>query len=326
MITEANIDEILSRYLLGRLSEEEQKRIEEQYFANDMVFERLRLAEDDLIERYLRDELGGEDRMQFESYFLCSRRRVERVELIRSVMTPASKRDLATHLRTTRREKRADRWKPLTGLIGIRPSRFGLSIAIAILLILAAGALLITLILRPEGQLRQGTSAIRIPQLPIKVPSNRDALSDWNRNNSITKQQGPDTHGEDEKRAVKPVVPGREPSTPAAIVFALSGNSHRGEGKTPRLFIPSHIQVVELQVPIEELAYQEYRLVLSSENEEIWNRNVPASRSLKIKRSVSLTIPAKLFSRGDYKLALIGINGTGSAEEIGMYFFRVVDR
>ena len=81
-------DDLMTRYLLGDISDEERVRLEEHYFVDDGVFEQLSAFEDELIDDYVRGELAEPRRKQFELYFLNSaeRRREARVcEILLSV-------------------------------------------------------------------------------------------------------------------------------------------------------------------------------------------------------------------------------------------------
>ena len=62
-------DDLMKRYLLGDVSDEEQIRLEECYFVDDDVFEQLSALEDELIDDYVRGELAEPQRNQFELSF-----------------------------------------------------------------------------------------------------------------------------------------------------------------------------------------------------------------------------------------------------------------
>lgn len=76
----------ITRYLLGSLEEEEQDRLEQQYFADPEMLALVEATEDDLIDAYIRGELSLEDRARFESHFLRSRRRRERVSTAEALL------------------------------------------------------------------------------------------------------------------------------------------------------------------------------------------------------------------------------------------------
>jgi hypothetical protein len=81
--TDTNEARIL-QYLLGELAEEEQGQLEERFFADDALYQEVRVAERELIDRYVLGQLTGRERERFERRFLSSPRRRETVTLARS--------------------------------------------------------------------------------------------------------------------------------------------------------------------------------------------------------------------------------------------------
>ena len=62
----------IREYLLGRLSDEEQEKIEEQLMVNDDLFEELEISKCELIEEYSAGELSQTDRESLEGGYLAS--------------------------------------------------------------------------------------------------------------------------------------------------------------------------------------------------------------------------------------------------------------
>jgi hypothetical protein len=87
---DADLEGRIREYLLGRLSEEEQARIETLLFEDDDVFEAIRDAEDDLIDRYLAGELTPADRDAFENVFATTITRQERIALAHALLHGAA--------------------------------------------------------------------------------------------------------------------------------------------------------------------------------------------------------------------------------------------
>jgi len=77
-------DYALINYLLGELSETERDRIEDGYFADDGLHERLLALEDELTDCYVRGELSPKQRQHFEEWFLRSPERKERLKFTRA--------------------------------------------------------------------------------------------------------------------------------------------------------------------------------------------------------------------------------------------------
>ena len=82
MNAEANDDDVLRGYLLGRLAPESRESVEKRLFSDDRIFwEHLCLVEEELVDQYARGELDGEDSARFERDFLCTDERRAKLEL-----------------------------------------------------------------------------------------------------------------------------------------------------------------------------------------------------------------------------------------------------
>jgi hypothetical protein len=81
----ADLQAKIEAYLLGRLPNGEQTRIEALLFEDDAVLQAVRDAEDDLIDRYLAGELAPADREAFEQKFATSASRQERIAFARAL-------------------------------------------------------------------------------------------------------------------------------------------------------------------------------------------------------------------------------------------------
>jgi anti-sigma factor RsiW len=80
------------KYFLGQLSPDQERQIEECYFANEELFDRLQAIKEELIDDYLQGKLSDEMHQLFERNFLASPARRQQVEFARSLMNsiPAS--------------------------------------------------------------------------------------------------------------------------------------------------------------------------------------------------------------------------------------------
>lgn len=106
--------ELIYKYLLGELSEDQQSELEQRYFADDELFERLIVVEDELIDRYVRDESSDEERQRIETYFLRSPARRKRL-----MFTQALMKYLASLSADVNRQ-RASWWEDLKALLHIK--------------------------------------------------------------------------------------------------------------------------------------------------------------------------------------------------------------
>jgi len=75
----------LVNYLLGKLTEDEQVRIEDRAFADRDYMGALHAAEADLIDDYVRGDLAVADRRDFERQFLVSPHRRNKIEFAQAL-------------------------------------------------------------------------------------------------------------------------------------------------------------------------------------------------------------------------------------------------
>src|SRR5262245_5276655 len=78
-------EQLIVRYLLGGLPEEEQARLEDQAFSDRECLQNIQNAENDLIDEYVRGVLSATERRQFEDRFLASAERRRKVEFARAL-------------------------------------------------------------------------------------------------------------------------------------------------------------------------------------------------------------------------------------------------
>jgi len=62
----------ICQYLLGKLEQEQQRRLEERLMTQDHLFEQVQVLEDELIDEYLKNALSPQDKEDFEKHFLSA--------------------------------------------------------------------------------------------------------------------------------------------------------------------------------------------------------------------------------------------------------------
>jgi hypothetical protein len=77
-------DRLLGDYLLGKLPEEEEVRLETEYLASAERQEQLEAVEAELVDAYLKGELSRSERRELETRFLASPRGQERLRFARA--------------------------------------------------------------------------------------------------------------------------------------------------------------------------------------------------------------------------------------------------
>jgi len=107
------------RYLMGEISDDEQRRLEIGYLTDEDLFQELLLAEDELLDGYAMDEFSQHERKRIEKYFLRSRARREKILFIRMLMEYSARHPLCAQPEGMNL-KRLSRWRDLISFFGLR--------------------------------------------------------------------------------------------------------------------------------------------------------------------------------------------------------------
>jgi anti-sigma-K factor RskA len=124
MNTHTTDERLIMKYLLGRLSEEEQERIEDRFFTDDGFFEQVEITKDVLIEEYANNLLSFSERQEFEEYFLASRQGQQEFRIQRAINRYVSEINERTDTSEKRHKERPEEhhrvrfwWYPLRAIL-----------------------------------------------------------------------------------------------------------------------------------------------------------------------------------------------------------------
>lgn len=308
--------ELIDRYLLGELSEEERGRLEGEFFADPDLLDEVEASRDELIDAYLRGELSRRESERFERYFLATPRRRERVEFARSLLQTAAARPSPDVAGVARRA--VSWWRSLPGpLVAHRR----LALTAASVLLLAAGSWLAFRLLSSQNQggARPGdeVASARPAQspTPIQTPLPGSATGS---DVTAAPTAAPSATPTPEK---EPSEPRREPQVAA---FVLTPSLVRDEGESERLVVPRRAEVVLLRFGFEGEARQNYRAWLRTPE----GRTVLDTRRVGLRKTTdgwmaTLRLPARLLRDGDYILRLMGTTGEGETVDVARFYFRI---
>jgi len=82
-------EDMLKRFLLGAVNENERDQIQDELFSGEGLFEEMLLVEDQLTDEYLYGKLTGEDLVRFERYFLVAPQRREKLRVAEALQQHA---------------------------------------------------------------------------------------------------------------------------------------------------------------------------------------------------------------------------------------------
>jgi len=82
---DANLQQTVRQYLLGRLAPEDSSQAEERLLTDDNFYQELLAGEDDLIDEYLSGELSAPEQKLFEDFFMTTPERHEKLRFGRGL-------------------------------------------------------------------------------------------------------------------------------------------------------------------------------------------------------------------------------------------------
>jgi hypothetical protein len=324
MSTDINNEELISRYLLGELPEEQQVEIEDRAFSDKDYLASITAVENDLIDEYVSGELSAADRQRFETRFLASAERRKRVEF-------------ATALRTVVSESHAPEKKPIHDaqgwswrdslyafISGLNPAA-RLAFATAAILLIVGAAWLFTETWRLRRQVSQLQAEKQSGQsLQQALDAERKRSEELNARLNQEKEQREQT--DESLRQLTETTEATKPAPPPvfASLTLLPGLS-RGGGQKPNLDLSNDVRLVRLQIGIDpEEEYKSFAVELRTvAGRGVWNRENLAARTRRGTRAVGLTLPATVLKSGEYELRLRGLTEGGGSEDVGFYYFNV---
>ena len=308
MERESDSDDLLTRYLLGELSHQEQERIEEGYFGDRGFYEHLLVVEDGLIDAYVSNQLPAARRERFEKFFLASPERRERVRFAEAWLT---------FIGEAARRRGAARPLPVAGFARFKRPAILLPLA-AGLLVALGGVWLLFETAQLSSELQQARAASE--QLKSRERDLEQQVSEERERNEKLALQI-----EQERAAREQTeVPSRPP--PSEVVsLVLSSGLVRGQGNAKRLVLPPEAKIVRLEFSFRADGYASYSAAIrTAEGREIWSQDGLKPLTRATGKVIVLRLPTRLFSEADYILTLSGITSDGNIETINQYSFTVV--
>jgi hypothetical protein len=327
-------DDLLTRYVLGLLSEEEREQVDEASIVDDEVAARLRSVENDLIDGYVRGTLGKETLKRFESYYLSSRRRRESVRFasgfVRAVDRAAARGDTKSEIDSSsaaeggRHEKAAG--PPSSAWVMTRSKVIMALAAVAALLLVACGVLMVEAV-RTGNQLKvmQAESAAldrRARDLERQLEAQRAASPAASQPEraleSVSAAASPAASQTDRPGAA------REARTIALVLLPQT----RAIASIPTIVIPPGTDRVALELRLESDDFPRYQAGLQdpATNEIVWRSGWLASKASADRASVSVLVPAGVLKTQHYSLQLTGRGEDGRDEVAGSYVFQILPR
>jgi anti-sigma factor RsiW len=315
------------RYLLGTLSQDDESRMEEAFFADDEKFEELEIAEAELIDAYLRSELSTGDRERFEAKLRASPRLLERVRFARLLKDKAAdsfspQKEASTQPSyPDRQPERKPKIKWWEGLLA-QPA-FRVAVAAGVFIVLACGIAL----LFGWRNLRNQSNRLASERAVLEQQRRERHAESTNRQTNA--QQLPTNRQPERDQLAEDQKPKREtPDQPilgSVTSILLTPGSLRSGGGRQELALGSDTGTVQLKLALENNEYRSYGVTIkTAEGYVVYRQNALQSRKSGSGPMLILSIPARRLPPGDYIVDVNGRTSSGHFESVSNYAFRVV--
>jgi len=310
MTNETNTNERMTLYLYGRLDGRELDAFEELLFADADLAAELDAHENDLVDRYASGEMSDAESREFKALYLISERRADKVAAARVINSQIA-RSAET---VSPQSDKPSFWQAFAAFF--RPKAVAFAGGLAALAILLIGGYLISL-LTPDSRL----VANGVPEIGSPSPQLTNGAVAATPEIRLPQERPPaatPTPGSNSRRPVNEA----EQKKPTVLAFTLLPPI-RSSGK-PVLEIPAGTGTVRFRLTdVLDPKYTLYRVELrDGSGSDVWHtevRRVSAdSRGL-----LTVSVPGSRLRSGPYEMAVSGITGDGSIEEINFFGFVV---
>lgn len=312
--------EVVKRYLLGVLPEEEREHFEQQYFSDNALFEEVELAEDDLVDRFIRGELTKDDRRLFEQALSGSPRLNERVEFARLL----SNKTTSQPVPKVEPVPQPGFWQRL-----FSPEKYAFRLAsgFAVLLFLVGSATVgITWM-----NLKQQSAVLSARDVELKQQNEAAAkeLAQLAEKQAVNDRRAGDLEKqaaelEAQRQAIQQQIEASDRPLNLIARLTLEPGATRGEGEQPELTLNRNYSSLSLNIPLIDSDYPRYRaVVLTPDRKPVSKPRSLTPKSAASGKSLNLSVPLTGIKPGDYFVQVEGIDASGKTTPVDEYRFRL---
>lgn len=318
--------QIMTRYLLGELSESEQAALEEKYFTDPQVFDQVLKTESELVDGYVRGQLSNEVRERFEKSYLKHPARRERMQFASAL---AARLDQEVKEPVTNSEQLASPvswWQRVSASLRGQRLTLRFSLALATLLIMIGSVWVLIESRRQQRELAQTQAAYEAEQRRERQQS-QQAADEGRRPEELA--AGPGRVERSPQQIPQPKPTPIVSSTPRSVSLALTVGGVRGgdNSRIPTLIIPPGTTQARLLLNFKENDYPSYRASIQTiAGAEIFSQTGVKPGRAKTGVSFVFTVPASTLASGDYILTLRGVSPSGEIDDLSKSLFRVEKR
>ena len=306
------LEELMVRFLLGELSEQERSRIEERFLSDNVFFEQLLAVEQALIDDHVQGRLSPVENDRLEAMIGSSRVQASELESARSLIDQVLQSNPLPTLRPSRR-------RSLFSYLYSGPHARQFAVAGLILTAAVAGCLLMWS-LHLQNQLRQVEESRR------SAESERDQLlrereEEARRNDELGRLLA--SRGDELERIERELAELQAGSKSEIGISLESDSMSRGGGELKSVRLYPAARRINFRLTVAPVArLQAYDATIRSfDGRKIGNGEVFRARPSGA--AIMLAVPATLFVSDDYIITLKGRSDAGESVDLGDFPFRV---
>jgi hypothetical protein len=303
-------DQLVVRYLVGSLAEDEIERLDELSIADDRFAEHLRAVENDLVDAYVRGDLSGDTLEGFKTHYLASPAAQDKVTFAEALLNYQRSAARAPELAPGRQGSGVARLVP----------QWGWAVAAMLCLGVTGYLLLDNNRLRHEmADASRARAALEAHEQQLQRQVDQQRSTGAEAAKELT--QARDALGQRQG----PVEASQQSARPVMASFVLLPPT-RGAGDLPSIAIPPGTQKLTLQVDLESDDFPTYRAELkdSATAQAVWRGANLRAAARDGARSLAITLDATVLAARTYTVDVIGVPARGVPAPVGSYPFRVL--
>jgi anti-sigma factor RsiW len=332
-------DELITRYLLGEMSGEDESRFESRYFDDDSLFEQLTAIEDELIHAYARGELAPRERSLFEARYLASERGRERIAFARELsralapeVTAEKQSARSSSEESAQTQLKVSWWRGLFNTSFASRSAAKLAFAVLLIALLVGGVWIVLRLRAPSSRVGEQARETRNGKLtepgttPEQRPPGSAAVveSPMPTASPIESVAAPSLgNSSSSERTAQ----SRKTQLSAVVSLVLSAAMTRGSGEASTLLVPQDARRIRLRAELPSVEKATYQASIQTvEGREVWSRKGLRAAKSGDRSVLTLELPASRLNPGDYILVLSRITKRGVEETGSSFYFKVKHR
>lgn len=313
--------ELMERYLLGDLPEEQRWELASRYTADQALYEELCAAEEDLVDSYVRGELGVRDRKLFERQYLYSAPRRQKLEMARAFLAlervapsaagPAFQRPVPLRVVQTNEEQ-------------LRAPRSKWTLVWAAVVVLAATSVLLGI---TSYYFHTQTDRLRAEQSVLIAARDRaDREAQESRQENARLKSERNTPAQPDAATGAGNATQREREDVPIVAYLLVPRSTRQLSSSRSLVLAPPVKVIKLQAllpPKANFAAYQFQIQTPS-GSEVWAGNKLGTQRQASGTSVFAELRAEQLPLQDYVVILKGCSTSGECAIVAEYALHIV--